>query len=211
MASIPTKCSISDCNKRNHARGFCASHYYRWYKYGDPLKGYYYNHGESDTLTYNSLERMKTRIFNPNDAAYSLYGARGIKACRKLCNYKGFKVVLGQRPGPEYSLDRIDTTGHYSCGACDECITNGWPLNCRWATAYQQAWNKSLYATNTTGFIGVTYRKNIKKWIAQIGYGGRLGKNTHYLGCFDDPEQAALEYDKAVIFWRGHDGVTNFL
>ena len=32
-------CSILDCNKRRLARGWCARHYTRWLRHGDPLEG----------------------------------------------------------------------------------------------------------------------------------------------------------------------------
>ncbi len=33
----PKVCSIPDCEDVSQARGWCASHYYRWQRYGDPL------------------------------------------------------------------------------------------------------------------------------------------------------------------------------
>ena len=30
-------CSIQNCNKKGYARGYCAMHYSRFMKYGDPL------------------------------------------------------------------------------------------------------------------------------------------------------------------------------
>lgn len=40
------------------------------------------------------------------------------------------------------SSQRIDNNLHYSCGKCNQCVENGWQLNCRWATFEQQANNK---------------------------------------------------------------------
>jgi len=47
------------------------------------------------------------------------------------------------------SIDRINNNGHYSCGHCDDCIRNGWVMNCRWATMVEQARNtrRSRYLT----------------------------------------------------------------
>lgn len=40
--ATPRICSITDCGKPHQAHGYCASHYARLRKYGDPLKGSYY-------------------------------------------------------------------------------------------------------------------------------------------------------------------------
>lgn len=37
MARQP--CSIDDCDRPSHGRGWCSSHYWKWRKHGDPLGG----------------------------------------------------------------------------------------------------------------------------------------------------------------------------
>ncbi len=32
----PALCSVSDCDKPVHVRGWCSTHYWRWYRHGDP-------------------------------------------------------------------------------------------------------------------------------------------------------------------------------
>jgi hypothetical protein len=39
MAALKRTCSIDGCNKPARGRGWCASHYRRWYVHGDPLAG----------------------------------------------------------------------------------------------------------------------------------------------------------------------------
>jgi len=48
---------------------------------------------------------------------------------------------MGVRPSLQHSIDRLDGDGNYSCGHCEECLANGWVLNCRWATRAEQRRN----------------------------------------------------------------------
>lgn len=78
---------------------------------------------------YRSWASAKQRCFNENDAAFRLYGARGVTMCERWStSFEAFLADMGRRP-PGASLDRIDSDGNYE------------PGNCRWATATQQANN----------------------------------------------------------------------
>lgn len=67
-------------------------------------------------------------------------------------------------------------------------------------------WPKPAQSNNTSGFKGVTWHKTDQRWMAQIL---RDGKN-YVIGYFDDPEEAALAYDAAVLAFRG-EGYLNLL
>lgn len=103
-------------------------------------------HGRSSTPEYRIYKGMKQRCTNPAEEHWHRYGGRGIKICQGWLGPGGFENFLadmGVRPSPVHSIDRIDNDGHYSCGHCPECLANGWPANCRWATQSEQTRNKS--------------------------------------------------------------------
>jgi len=49
--------------------------------------------------------------------------------------------LIGIRP-EEKSIDRIDSSGNYSCGNCEDCVDNKWLMNVRWATRVEQGRNR---------------------------------------------------------------------
>jgi hypothetical protein len=72
----------------------------------------------------------------------------------------------------------------------DGVSTNNKIENLREATQSQNAANSKLNSANTSGFKGVTFRKDTKKWAAQIM---KNGKHIS-LGCYKTKEDAYQAY-----------------
>lgn len=88
-------------------------------------------HGLTDTPENRCWRNIRRRCNSVHRPSYKYYGGRGIKLCERWDDFNNFLADMGPRPGPEYSVERIDNDGHYE------------PGNCRWATQSEQNRNKS--------------------------------------------------------------------
>lgn len=101
-------------------------------------------------------DTMLQRCYNPRKMHYDRYGGRGIVVCERWrVSFDAFLADMGRRPGPGYSLDRIDNDGPYS------------PENCRWATRQEQARNRTSNRRLTHN--GVT--RTLQEWAEATGIG----------------------------------------
>jgi len=77
--------------------------------------------------------------------------------------------------------------------------------NLRICTASENMANQRKPITNTSGYKGVSWNKEKKKFDAQI----KIMKKHKHLGRFDDPKEAAKAYNKAAKEYFGEYAFLN--
>ena len=71
---------------------------------------------------------------------------------------------------------------------------NNYILNLRFATDSENCMNRSKLKNNSSGFIGVSSRKDIKKYRAQYALNGKL----KHIGYYETPEEASFAYQEKI-------------
>jgi hypothetical protein len=92
-----------------------------------------------------------------------------------------------ENPNGEREVDHIDrnqTNNHYE--------------NLRWVSSSNNKRNKRKKAGCSSKFQGVYWRKDCKKWKAQI----KTNKKNKHLGFFDSEEEASHAFRAAVAFYN---------
>ncbi len=100
-------------------------------------------HGLSNSSEYRAWRSAKERCSIPSHGDFKNYGGRGIGMCKRYKeSFIEWLSDLGFKTSNKHSIDRIDVDGHYSCGKCEECIANNWPMTVRWADPVTQRNNQ---------------------------------------------------------------------
>ncbi len=110
-------------------------------------------HGLTKSPEYKSWSEMRQRCNNANNSRYADWGGRGIRVCEAWSTFGTFLNDMGRKPGPNYSIDRIDNDGDYC------------PSNCRWATKREQ--NRNTRRNRMVTFRGQT--KSLSEWSDVVG------------------------------------------
>ncbi len=127
------------------------------------------------------------------------YGTKGYAIRRSSSNEAVFMHhEIAKRHGLVFDAGELDHR--------DGNGLNNQKGNFRSATNEQQQSNKKMRANNRSGYIGVHWRKDFKKWVAKIHHDGKY----IHIGYFTDPILAAKAYDRMAYYYKKEFAVLNF-
>jgi hypothetical protein len=154
---------------------------YRRIKYGYPFRRIYLGEGEwtiLDPVDYYRFGHFKWHVSGNNG---KFYAVRTYKVDANTTSIRRLhRDIMNAQPGV-----LID---HRNGNSFDNRQDNLRP-----ATSTQNGYNKRKRKNASSQYIGVSYDKNYKQWVAQISYDGKL----HWLGRFTNEIDAARAYDEA--------------
>lgn len=133
-----------------------------------------------DEEDYEWLNQWKWCVLK---GKYTFYAMRITEKKGTQFSFLMHREILGLEKG-----DGI-VTDHKNRNGCDNRKSN-----LRIATIAINNHNSRLQRNNTSGYRGVSWKKDKKKWKAYL----MVNNKQVHLGYFDDPLTAALEYDKRV-------------
>ena len=145
-------------------------------------------------MTQNELlVLLKERlIYDPNTGIF----LRNRATAGSISGRGYVKIRIGKSQYYAHRLAWLYTYGEWPSNQIDHINrvkTDNRMCNLRDVSQLVNAQNSSNRATNTSGHRGVTWHKEIGKWMAQISVRGKV----RFLGYFDDKRKAAEEYEKA--------------
>jgi hypothetical protein len=168
---------------------------YRRARYGYAFRRIPLTQGKYAIVDPEDYGRLSKYKWHANKAKNTYYAVRRVHVgYKKWKHIKMHREVLN--PPDHLFADHINHNG------LDNRIAN-----LRAATHRQNAYNRIHFTKNPSSkYKGVSFKKRVKKWEAQIRYDGK----SKFIGTFDSEIEAAKAYDKEAKKRHGEFAVLNF-
>lgn len=184
-------CSIPDCKRRRHSRGWCAIHYGRWYRNGDPnIQKQVHVRDKRNTVDWFWAQVEKTsKCWVWNGSRQSTGHGYFYTGAQKIMAYR-FAYELIVAPIPDgASMDHL----------CHNptCVN---PEHLRTATHQQNMWNrKGAHRNSKSGVRGVYWDSRSKRWRGQVIHKG-LKIHVGYFATLTEAATATEERRRDLPF-----------
>lgn len=173
-----SQCSVEECDRPYHGRGYCKPHYNRWSKWGDPLivkRVRCASPEESFEARTVPVTETGCLLWTGNTSE-SGYGRMSVGGSEIRAHRYAWERERGPIPEGLYIDHKC-----YTRACCNVA-------HLRLATSVENSRNRAgSRAGSTSGYRGVSWDRSAGKWQARITLDG---KNRH-LGLFTDIEEAA--------------------
>lgn len=191
-------CSVDGCGKKHDSHGYCSRHAHQYRRHGKILERT--KRDKNNILICGDIAVMDLYNKKCEIVAQTIFDAQD---CGEIEKYKWKLMANGYVYTAKISmyLHRFILDNH---GSLDTDHINGNKrdnrrCNLRLATRSQNIINSGKRSDNTSGYTGVYYQKENKKWVSLIS----VNKENINLGSFENIEQAAQARREASIRYYG--------
>lgn len=137
-----------------------------------------------DDDDFEAISQFSWRIGNWGYACRSRHVPHSLRSTTIVMH----RLIMGLKHGDARVVDHIDGDR-----------LNNQKANLRIATATENARNINRKRSNTSGYKGVCWNKDVRKWQSNIRSNGR----RIHLGLFTTPEEAYAAYCDAALKYHG--------
>lgn len=122
------ECLVDGCAEDAYSQGYCSPHWYRFDKYGDPLRSVNERHGRSSDLAYKTWSNMISHCTNIDHPSWKNYGGAHppVVVCERWMGigekhsggFVAFLDDMGEMPSIAHQIHRVDNVPLYSPETC---------------------------------------------------------------------------------------------
>ena len=169
--------------------------FYRRVRYGYTFRRIPLTQGKYAIVDPDDYERLNKHKWHAVKQVNTFYASR--------------RINLGKNNGKNVMMHReiIDPPDHLVVDHINHTGLDNRKANLRPATRRQNSYNRIHFRkSRSSKYTGVSFKKQKKKWVAQIGFNGKV----IHLGSFKKEIDAAKAYDKAAKKYHGEFASLNF-
>jgi len=192
-------CKVDGCgpSTKRLKLGYCQKHYQQFKKYGK--------------IPDRVLTTPNEIVIKKDHAEILLYNNKGVEIARTKIDIKdvekcrGFKWHISKgyaatttKTQKTFHLHRF-LTGFKFVDHKDRDRLNNKKSNLRKSSYSENGKNKGMSKNNKSGYKGVFFRKDSRKWSAKINH----NRKQIVIGCYETKELAAAAYNNAALKYHG--------